>query len=125
MKRDINKIDTVDNYFEGFLKQTQDALFLVRSAILKVVPDAEETLKYGIPTYVMYKKNLVHFGGYARHVGFYPSPAALLHFARELDSYKTRKGTVQFPLNRPMPLSLITEITEFRLKSLKEQLRIQ
>lgn len=116
--------ESVVEYITDFPEQVQEILNSVRNTILKVVPEAEETIKYGIPTYMIYNKNLLHFGGYARHVGFYPSPGALIHFSRELDSFKTSKGTVQFPLNRPMPLSLIEQITLFRLQCLKEQLGV-
>lgn len=106
---------SVDIYIQSFPPQTQRVLEAIRSAIRETAPDAQETIKYGIPTYTL-NGNLVHFGGYARHVGFYPTPDAISHFAQELSSYTQAKGSVQFPLDQPLPLALIKKIVVYRIK---------
>jgi len=87
----------------------------MRATIRKAAPQAEEAVKYGIPTFVL-NGNLVHFGGYKHHIGFYPAPRALEAFKKELSGYEGSKGTVQFPLDKKLPLGLITRITKYRVK---------
>ncbi len=106
---------SVDAYISGFPKEIQLLLNVMRETILKSAPDAEETIKYGIPTFVFYG-NLVHFGGYKKHIGFYPAPSGIEAFKKELSVYKNAKGSVQFPVDRPLPLSLISKIVKFRVK---------
>jgi len=110
------KPETVDTYLLEYPEETRLKLQQVRSCILDVVSDATETIKYGIPTFVYRNKNLVHFGGYKKHIGFYPSPKVLMHFERQIVGYKSSKGAVQFPLDTPMPLELIAEMTLYRKK---------
>src|SRR5688572_10599925 len=92
----------------------------MRQIILKEVPDAEEKIGYGIPTYKLNGKNLVHFGGFKNHVGFYPAPSGLTAFEKDLSKYKAAKGSVQFPHDEPLPLTLVTKIVKYRLKEEKE-----
>ncbi len=106
---------TIDEYIAAFPGEVQLLLQQIRETIHKAVPEAEEAIKYAIPTFVFHG-NLVHFGGYKEHVGFYPAPTGTEAFKKELSPYKTSKGTVQFPLNKPLPLSLITKIVRFRVK---------
>ena len=87
----------------------------IRATIKKAAPEAEETIKYAIPTFV-FKGNLVHYAAYKNHIGFYPVPSGIKAFEEELSVYKKGKGSIQFPLNKPMPLSLITKIVKFRVK---------
>ena len=87
----------------------------LRATVQKSAPDATETIKYGIPTFVLHE-NLVHFAACARHIGFYPSPSGIAAFKKELAGYKSAKGSVQFPLDEPMPLALIAKIVKFRVK---------
>src|SRR5688572_27984956 len=93
----------------------------MRQIILKEVPDAEEKIGYGIPTYKLNGKNLVHFGGFKNHVGFYPAPSGLTAFEKELSPYKAAKGSVQFPHDKPLPKTLIAKIVKFRLQEEKEK----
>jgi len=79
-------------------------------------PDAEESISYGMPAYKIFGKPLVYFAGHKNHVGFYALPTGHAEFAGELSEYKHAKGSVQFPLNKPLPLDLITRITIFRVK---------
>jgi uncharacterized protein YdhG (YjbR/CyaY superfamily) len=106
---------TIDEYIAGFPRDVQRILQEVRQTIRKAAPDAEETIKYQIPTFVL-NGNLVHFGGFEKHLGFYPTPSGIEAFKDELSAYVGAKGSVQFPLDRPMPFSLITKIVKFRVK---------
>ncbi len=104
-----------DKYIAGFPKAVQKILKTIRETIRKAAPEAEESFKYGIITYVL-NGNLVHFGGFKSHIGFYPAPSGIIKFQKELADYKGAKGSVQFPLDKPIPLGLISRIVKFRVK---------
>ncbi|MHB8925287.1 MAG: iron chaperone [Coriobacteriia bacterium] len=106
---------TIDDYIAGFPEDTQAVLEKVRALIKEVAPDATETISYAIPTFDLRGKHLVHFAGYARHVGLYPTPSGMVAFEEELDQYKSGKGSAQFPLGQPLPTDLIRRIVEFRV----------
>jgi uncharacterized protein YdhG (YjbR/CyaY superfamily) len=106
---------TIDGYIANFPKETQEHLKQIRDAVRKLVPDAKEDIKYGIPTFVL-NGNLLHFAGFDHHIGFYPTPNGLASFKKELAPYKQGKGSVQFPLDKPMPMALITRIVKYRVK---------
>lgn len=105
----------IDEYIANFPGNVQNLLSEIRKVILEAAPDAEETIKYEIPTYVL-SGNLVHFGAYKRHIGFYPGSSGIKAFKEELSAYKGAKGSVQFPLDKTIPFSLISEIVKFRVK---------
>lgn len=109
---------TIDEYIATFPLDVQDILKQVRATIKKVAPEAEETIKYRIPTFVL-KENLVHFAALQNHIGFYPTPSGIEGFKHELAEYKFAKGSVQFPIDKPMPLSLIEKIVKFRVNEVK------
>lgn len=109
------QIETIDEYIKDFPKKTQKILNAIRKTIRQAAPMAAEAIKYGIPTFVL-NGNLVHFGAFKNHIGFYPAPTGIEEFEKELSVYKQGKGSVQFPLNEPMPLNLITKIVEFRVE---------
>src|SRR3954465_13216487 len=111
--------ESIDAYIAGFPKDVQKLLQAVRTTISKAAPDAEEAIKYGIPTFVL-NGNLVHFGGFKKHIGFYPAPNGIEAFKKELSRYAGAKGSVQFPLDEPMPLPLIAKIVRFRVKKNSE-----
>ena len=83
--------------------------------IRKAAPEAEEAIKYRMPTFVLHGGNLVHFAAFDRHVGFYPAPSGISAFAKELAGYQSAKGSVRFPLDRPVPYPLVARITRFRV----------
>jgi len=112
---------TIDEYIAGFPEATQKSLNKVRSTIRKVVPKAEETISYGIPTFKINGRYVIYFAGYKNHVSVYPAPRENPGFKKELAVYKGGKGTVQFPLDKPLPLELITRITKFRLQVNKKE----
>lgn len=106
---------TIDEYIAGFPSEVQKILEKVRATVRKAAPGAEETIKYRMPTFTL-NGNLVHFAAFKKHVGFYPTPSAIEEFKADLASYKSAKGSVQFPLDRPIPFDLIRRIVEFKVK---------
>ncbi len=106
---------TIDEYIRGFPKPTQILLEKVRATIHKAAPTAEEAISYQIPTFKL-KGNLVHFAGYDKHIGFYPGAAGIAAFAKEFKGYKFAKGSVQFPLDKPIPYDLISRIVTYRVR---------
>ena len=115
MRGDKGKSTSVDQYIADFPPNVQKILEQIRRAICTVAPDAQETLKYRMPTFVLHE-NLVHFAALANHVGFYPTPSAISKFKDELVGHQSAKGSVQFPLNEPIPLNLIKKIAKFRVQ---------
>lgn len=106
----------IDEYIDIFPKDVQKVLQSVRQTIQKAAPQALEAISYKMPTFKLNGKNLVHFAGWKKHIGFYPIPSGLEAFKKELSGYQQSKGAVQFPIDKPMPLSLITKIVKFRVK---------
>lgn len=104
----------IDEYIAAFPKEIQKHLQQMRKTIQKAAPQAEETINYAMPTFIL-NGNLVHFAGYANHIGFYPTPSGIEAFKKELSVYKGAKGSVQFPLDKPLPLELVTKIVKFRV----------
>ncbi len=102
---------SVDDYISGFPEETQALLQKIRKTIKEALPEAEERISYGIPTYTLPAGNVVHFGGYPKHIGFYPGSIGVSMFKDRLDDYNTSKGTIQFQLDQPIPYNLIKEIT--------------
>jgi uncharacterized protein YdhG (YjbR/CyaY superfamily) len=110
----VRNLTVIDSYIADFPQSTQEVLQQLRQIIRESAPDAVEAIKYRIPTFVL-SGNLVHFAAFARHIGFYPTPSAMLHFQSELAPYPSAKGSVQFPLNQPIPWKLIREMVLFRV----------
>jgi len=111
---------TIDEYIAGYPPDVQAILQRIRAIIRKAAPGAEEAIRYRLPTFVL-NGNLVHFGAFKSHIGFYPTPTGTARFEKELSVYKGAKGSVQFPLDRPIPYDLITRIVEFRVKESLEK----
>jgi uncharacterized protein YdhG (YjbR/CyaY superfamily) len=106
----------IDDYIALFPAPVRKHLRQMRKTIRDEAPDAIETMSYGIPTFDVNGKHLVHFAGYAHHIGFYPGARVAAEFGREFSSYKSGKGSVQFPLDRPLPLELVRRVVRFRLE---------
>ena len=106
---------TIDQYIAEFPPETQRVLQEMRELIHAHAPEATETISYAMPTFDLNRRHLVHFAGYAHHIGFYPIPSGMEAFRQELSAYKTGKGSVQFPLDEPLPRDLIRRIVEFRV----------
>jgi uncharacterized protein YdhG (YjbR/CyaY superfamily) len=115
VKTDETTPQDIDEYIASFPKDIQEILEKIRITIRKAAPDAEETIKYQLPTFTL-KGNLVHFGAFKKHIGFYPTPTGTEEFKNELSVYEGAKGSVRFPLDKPIPLDLISKIVEFRVK---------
>lgn len=107
---------TIDEYIAAFPPDTQIVLNQIRAIIQKTAPEAEESISYGMPTFKYQGKPLVYFGAFKNHIGLYALPTGNEAFKEEFARYKTGKGSVQFPLDEPMPLALITRVIEFRVR---------
>jgi uncharacterized protein YdhG (YjbR/CyaY superfamily) len=105
---------SIDAYIATFPKDIQHILNTLRATIRAAAPDAEEKISYQMPTFAL-KGNLVHFAVHKNHIGFYPTPSGVAAFQEELSGYKRAKGSVQFPLDQPLPLDLIHRIVQFRV----------
>jgi uncharacterized protein YdhG (YjbR/CyaY superfamily) len=112
---------SIDEYIAGFQPDVQALLKKMRATIRNVAPDAEETISYQMPTFRLHD-NLVHFAAFKQHVGFYPTPSGIENFSNELAGYKTSKGAIQFPLDKPIPFNLISEIVKFRVQENVERM---
>jgi len=106
---------TIDEYIAGFPPAVQKILQKIRRTVRKAAPDAEETIKYQMPTFTL-KGNLVHFAAFQKHIGFYPAPTGIEQFKQELSVYEGGRGSVRFPLDQPIPFDLIRRIVRFRVK---------
>ncbi len=113
---------SIDQYIAGLPRDVQERLRRIRAIITNAAPDAQETIKYQIPTFVL-GENLVHFAAFQNHIGFYPTSSVIQAFARELTDYPSGKGSVQFPLDKPVPFALIKRMVEFRVREAQEKLR--
>jgi uncharacterized protein YdhG (YjbR/CyaY superfamily) len=105
----------MNEYIDKFPEEVKQRLLAIKRLVKKIVPNAEETMAYGLPTFKLFG-NLVHFGGFKNHIGFYPVPSGLKAFKKELANYKTSKGAVQFQNSEKLPLDLIEKIVKFRVE---------
>jgi len=108
-------VNSIDEYMRRFPTQQRQLLMNMRLTIQKAAPKAKETISYGIPAFTL-DGNLVWFAAYKNHIGFYPGSSAIAAFKKELSAYKGAKGSVQFPLDKPLPLTLVSRIVKFRVK---------
>lgn len=107
--------NTIDEYIAQFPEEIQAILQKIRAVIREAAPDATEKISYQMPTFYL-NGNLVHFAAFKTHIGFYPVPSGIEKFKEELSQYKGGKGSVQFPLDKPIPYDLIRRITLFRVE---------
>lgn len=114
MEESKDTVTTIDEYIMQFEPEIQERLNHLRKVIKEAAPDAAEKISWKMPTYVLHG-NLVHFAAYKKHIGFYPAPSGIEAFKEELSEYKGAKGSVQFPLNKPMPFELISKIVKYRV----------
>ena len=115
MKSNTSPAENVDAYIARFAPTTQKLLKQLRATIKKATPLAEEVISYGMPAY-KYHGILVYFAGYEHHIGFYPTASGIENFKKEIAGFKHSKGAVQFPPDKPLPLSLVTAIVKFRVQ---------
>jgi len=113
MKTD--KTNNIDKYIAGFAKDKQKLLDQLRATIRKAAPQAQETISYGMPAFKL-NGMLVFFAAWKNHIGFYPTSSGIKAFKKDLSVFKVSKGTVQFPLDKPLPTGLVTKIVKFKVK---------
>lgn len=111
---------TIDEYIAIFPHDVQEKLHKIRNIIREEAPDAQEKISYQMPTFFL-NGNLVHFAAYTAHIGLYPAPSGITAFEEEISHYKYAKGSVQFPLDKPIPFELIRKIVSFRVKEQREK----
>ena len=120
----MKEFKDINEFIADFPEDIQIILEKIRATIQQAAPDAKEAIKYGMPTFVL-NGNLVHFAAYKNHIGFYPAPTGIDAFIEELAQYRTGKGTIQFPIDKPIPYDLIAKVVKFRveenLKKLKKK----
>lgn len=111
---------SVDEYINSFSPEVKEKLLEIRKIIKNLSPDATESISYAMPAYKLKGKPLVYFAAYQNHIGFYPTPNGIENYKKELKSYATGKGTAQFPLQKPLPNKLISEIIKFRIAEIEK-----
>lgn len=115
----MDKIDdspqNISEYIALYPDEIQEILQKIRDTIQQAAPEAREKISYGLPTFYL-QGNLVHFGAFKNHIGFYPTPSAMVPFEEKLAPYKKAKGSIHFPLDQPIPYALIDKIVRFRVK---------
>jgi uncharacterized protein YdhG (YjbR/CyaY superfamily) len=114
MQSDHSAINSIDEYIAAFPEDVKKILRELRTVIQAAAPEAAEKISYQMPTFFL-KGNLVHFAAFKKHIGFYPTPSGIEAFKGELSIYEGAKGSVQFPIDQPMPLELIRKIVKFRV----------
>ncbi|HPH97536.1 MAG TPA: DUF1801 domain-containing protein [Anaerolineaceae bacterium] len=120
MDPDPENPQAIDDYIARYPEEIRAILQKIRAIIREIAPDASEAMKYRLPTFVL-NGNLVHFGAFKHHIGFYPAPAGIEAFVGKLAPYQQSKGAIQFPLNQPIPYDLIAEIVAFRTTQNREK----
>lgn len=106
----------IDEYIAGFPEEVQEKLEKIRMTIKKAAPDVEETISYKIPTFNLNGKYLIYFAAYKKHIALYPAPIGNEAFQEEIAAYASGKGTLQFPLHKPIPFNLIRKIVKYRAR---------
>ena len=115
MRDDQPAAKNIDDYIAGFPLDVQKILHKVRATTKRAAPQADETISYQMPTFKL-EGNLVHFAAFKNHIGLYPTPSGTERFRKELSSYETGKGSIRFPLDKPIPYDLIAKIVKFRVR---------
>lgn len=115
------KAATIDAYIAAFPAAVQQLLQTIRRTVQAEVPDATEAIAYDMPTFKLDDRNLVHFAAFKQHIGFYPAPTGVPAFEQALSGYKTGRGSVQFPLDKPLPLALIKRMVQHEVQRHREQ----
>ncbi len=115
----MKKVADIDIYIRAYPTAIQALLRSMRKTIQSAAPKATEDVKYGMPTFILDGKNLVHFAAFKSHIGFYPAPSGITAYKKQLEKYKTSKGAIQFPFGQPLPLGLVKAITQYRVKETK------
>lgn len=112
-------MNDVEKYISGCPDHAQHMLRELRNRLLKLFPDADEGMNYGVPT-IRIGKRKFHYAAFRHHIGIYPSPEAIMAFKSKLQQYETAKGTIRFPLDQPIPFGLIEEIARYRMQEMDQ-----
>lgn len=123
METSKNQFKNMDEYIETFPKDVQKILEKMRQTIREAAPESVEAISYQMPTFKLNGKNLVHFAAFKNHIGFYPIPSGIEAFKDELSLYKQGKGSVQFPMDKPIPYDLVKKIVDYRAKENLEKIK--
>ena len=115
MLKSTKRPKDIDEYISGYPEEIQKVMKQLRTTIKKAASAAEETISYGIPAFKL-NGMLVWFAAHSKHIGFYPTPSGITHFAALLKPYRSAKGSVQFPLDKPVPYAIIAKIVSFRVE---------
>jgi uncharacterized protein YdhG (YjbR/CyaY superfamily) len=115
VKKERKGLTSIGEYIQSFPKETQEILNELRIAIKTTAPEAIEKISYQMPTFYL-DGNLVHFAAFKNHIGFYPTPSGISAFQDELKEYNSAKGSVQFPIDKPLPIDLIKRIVKYRVR---------
>lgn len=118
----MNNPNDIDKYIAGFSGDIKEALILIRKTIKEAAPEAEEVISYKMPAYRL-NGMLVYFAAHTNHIGFYPTGKGIEAFKNELTTYKWSKGTIQFPIGKPLPIGLISKIVKFRVKENMQKIK--
>jgi len=118
MENNRVKNSTIDEYIAMFPKDVQTIMVKLRKVINDTAPGLEEVISWDTPTFKYKGKNLIHFAGYKKHIGLYPAPTAIAEFKKDLAEYKQGKGSVQFPLDKPIPYDIVIKIVKFRIREM-------
>lgn len=121
MEAATGRVTTIDDYLARWPKDVQSRLQALRRTIRAEAPEAEEAISYQMPAFKLYGKNLVYFAAAKNHIGFYPTPSGVEAVKHELAAYKSAKGSIQFPMDQPLPLALIRKIVKFRVQEEKKK----
>lgn len=116
----MEAVENIDQYIASFPVEIQEKLTAMRETIQRAAPQAEEAIKYAMPTFVLHG-NLVHFAAFKKHIGFYPASEAIREFREKLSAYEVSKGAIRFPLDEKLPLGLVASIVKFRVKMNKQK----
>jgi uncharacterized protein YdhG (YjbR/CyaY superfamily) len=121
MESNKKQFKTISEYVKTFPNDIQSILEKLRQTIRKAAPEAVESISYQMPTFKLNGKALVYFAAFKNHIGFYPIPSGVEAFRKELSPYKAGKGSVQFPIDKPMPYHLVRRMVLFRMKETQEK----
>lgn len=117
----MKKYKDIDGYIDSFPDDIKPTLEKIRQIVRRIAPETVETISYGIPTFKLNGKNLVHFGGFKNHISFFPTSSGTEAFKKELAKFDTSKGTIRLPLDKPLPFHLIAKIVKYRVEEVAKQ----
>lgn len=119
----VKNTNPIDVYIQAFPQETRMVLKKIQTLVRGIVPEGAEVMRYGMPTFQLNGKNVIHFAGWKSHIGLYPTPSGIAAFKKELSPYKGAKGSVQFPLSQPIPYKLLEKIVRYRVQESRKKIK--